>query len=132
MFLLKPFKSILYNTCNNEVTLNKNILKMKQELLNRLDELRNLAKEAMEVQMGGPKMSHKYYMSTILELDCNSRDKVILMDMYIHDGSVKGSEAQARCNMTKTEYNNGARSLVKHGYTVKNSYGSYSINMNIY
>lgn len=105
---------------------------MKNELLNRLDELRNLAKEAMEVQMGEPKMSHKYYMSTILELKCSGRDKVILMDMYIHDGSVIGKEAMTRCNMTKTEYNNGARSLVKNGFTVKNSYGSYSINTNIY
>lgn len=105
---------------------------MKNQLLNRLNELRDLAKEAMEVQTGSPVMSHKYYMFSILEMDCSSRDKVILMDMYLNDGTVRGTEAQPRCNMTKTEYNNGARSLIKQGYTVKNSCGYYSINVNIY
>jgi len=105
---------------------------MKNELLNRLDELRSLAKEAMEVQMGEPKMSHKYYMSTVLEMDVSGRDKVILMDMYINEGTVKGTEAMIRTNMTRAEYNNGARSLTKQGYIVVNSCGYYSINTNIY
>ena len=105
---------------------------MKQELLSKLKQLQNLAMEAMEQQIGEPKMSHQYYIAEILKIKCSGRDKVILMDMYLKNGSVKGTEAMTRCNMTKTEYNNGARSLVKNGYTVKNSYGSYSINTNIY
>ncbi|MEK6264616.1 MAG: hypothetical protein N2B06_07610 [Clostridium sp.] len=105
---------------------------MKNELLNRLDELRNLAKEAMEVQMGEPKMSHKYYMSTVLEMSVSPRDKVILMDLYLNDGTVKGTEAMLRTNMTRQEYNNGTRSLRKQSYIVVNSKGYYSINDKIY
>ena len=105
---------------------------MKDQLLNRLNELRDLAKEAMEVQTGSPVMSHKYYMFSILEMDCSSRDKVILMDMYLNDGTVKGTEAMLRTNMTRQEYNNGTRSLRKQNYIVVNSKGYYSINDKIY
>jgi len=105
---------------------------MKNELLSRLSELQNLAKEAMEVQVKNPKMSHKYYMSTIMEMDIRARDKVILMDMYLNDGTVKGTEAMIRTCMTRQLYNNGTRLLANEGYIVVNSKGYYSINMNIY
>ena len=103
------------------------------EILNKLEELRDLtAKEFKTVLNQKPKMSQHYYQSEILKLDINSRDKVILMDMILNGSSVKGTEAQLRCNMTKTEYNNGARSLVKQFYTVKDKCGHYSINSKLF
>lgn len=103
------------------------------EILNRLDELREIAKSASESILNSePKMSQHYYQSEVLKMDINSRDKVILMDMILNDGSVRGVDAQSRCNMSKTEYNNGARSLVKQHITVKDRCGYYSVNKNIY
>ena len=105
---------------------------MKNELLKRLDELRDIAALSFQSGIKKPKMSQHYYQSEILKMDLSSRDKVILMDMLLNNDSVRGTEAQVRCNMTKTEYNNGARSLIKQGYTVKDKCGFYSINSNIY
>ena len=105
---------------------------MKNELLKRLDELRDIAESSFQSGIEKPKMSQHYYLNSILSMDLNSRDKVLLVDMLINDSSVKGTEAQVRCNMTKTEYNNGARSLIKQGYTVKTKCGHYSVNSNIY
>ena len=103
------------------------------EVLKRLDELREIAKEASEsILKSEPKMSQHYYQGEILKMDINSRDKVILMDMLLNGSSVKGTEAQARCNMTKQEYNNGARSLLNQHVTVKDKCGHYSINSRIF
>jgi hypothetical protein len=103
------------------------------EILRKLEELRDLASsQVKQVLASAPKMSQHYYQSEILKMDISSRDKVILMDMLLNDSSVKGTEAQARCNMTKQEYNNGARSLLKQHITVKDKCGHYSINSRIF
>lgn len=103
------------------------------EVLKRLDELREIAKEASEsILKSEPKMSQHYYQGEILKMDINSRDKVILSDMLLNGSSVKGTEAQGRCNMTKQEYNNGARSLLKQRITVKLKCGHYAINSKIF
>jgi len=103
------------------------------EILRKLEELRDLAAgKVKEVLDSEPKMSQYYYQSEILKMDLNSRDKVILMDMLINGNSVKGTEAQKRCNMTKTEYNNGARSLLRQHITVKIKCGHYAINSKIF
>lgn len=103
------------------------------EILRKLEELRDLAAgKVKEVLDSEPKMSQYYYQSEILKMDLNSRDKVILMDMLINGNSVRGVDAQSRCNMTKTEYNNGARSLLRQHVTVKVKCGHYSINSRIF
>lgn len=103
------------------------------EVLKRLEDLRDIAAIASQSILNSePKMSQHYYMSEILKMECSSRDKVLLMDMLLNNGSVKGTQGQVRCNMTKTEYNNGARSLVKQHYTVKDKSGHYSINSKIF
>ena len=103
------------------------------EILRKLEELRDLAAgKVKEVLDSEPKMSQYYYQSEILKMDLNSRDKVILMDMLINGNSVRGVDAQSRCNMTKTEYNNGARSLLRQHVTVKDKCGHYSINSRIF
>ena len=103
------------------------------EILRKLEELRDLAAgKVKEVLDSEPKMSQYYYQSEILKMDLNSRDKVILMDMLINGNSVRGVDAQSRCNMTKTEYNNGARSLLRQHITVKIKCGHYSINSKIF
>ena len=113
----------------NDLDLNLSISKA----VDALEQMAELAgKRSQMILDSEPKMSQYYYQSEILKMDINSRDKVILMDMLINGGSVKGTEAQERCDMSKTEYNNGARSLVKQKITVKDKCGYYSINSKIF
>ena len=103
------------------------------EILKALEELRDLAAgKVEEVLESEPVMSQYYYQKEIMKMDINPRDKVILIDMLLQGNSVKGTEAQVRCGMSKTGYNNGARSLVKQKITVKDRCGHYSINSKIF
>ena len=113
----------------NDQDLNLSITKA----VDALEQMAELAgKRSQMILDSEPVMSQYYYQSEIMKMDINPRDKVILIDMLLQGNSVKGTEAQVRCGMSKTGYNNGARSLVKQKITVKDKCGYYSINSKIF
>ena len=99
-------------------------------VVTRLQDLRDGLTDIMETVFK-PKLSMYGYVTETLKLDLTLRDKVILLDLLIHceqQKTQKGTNCQQRVNMSRGEYNNGARSLANKGYIKQVKRGFYEIN----
>ena len=106
---------------------------MKNELITKLEELKQLAEEAFVASIQKPRMSNHYYISEIMKLDVTSTEKLILIDMLLHSDGTKeqyvlGTAAQERLRMDKGMYNGGIRKSIQRGYVRSIAKGKYIIN----
>lgn len=120
----------ILNETNNQTKI-KIMNNNNQEIVEKLEAMRTMMSQTFLEMTLKPKLSSRGYVQEVLKMSMNARDKVVLLDLLVHSDDnelQKGSTCQERCNMTRQEYNNGARSLQKQGYIKQVKRGFYQIN----